>query len=526
MKKHLVHIVALLLLSCILYSCNSDDQTTGSIYGTVTDQSTGERLSNAKVVLASSDKETTTGEEGTFLFTEVEAGDHKLLASKLGYQYLISDVFSVSVGKIAVCELQLEQTTNPLQVIDINGMEVTELDFGEDGSVISKEFYLYNGSAESISVSITKSVNWIESISAPSTIGPGETLTIVIQINRELLASGDNQTTLKITSPGSKDVSIVVKAKGESRPFVLLNDEDNVITELDFGSDEAVTSKVFKIFNGGSAPLVFTITYSENWIKSISQTEGSVSAGGSKQITVKINRDLLYEGLNVTTLVISSPTAGTKEFEIKATKGYNGGGGGDLSDTWLYYGAENNHETCWGLTNGGTDEWAVMFPEGIVSQYYGSITNVRAYLGESGTYTLKIYKDGTDRPTTLLVSQSFYVSSTGWNTITVSPALALPGNTSLWVSISFTYSAGMYPCGSSPGIGNPNARWKHSSSNDSWYDCYTTNQQTDLCWEIQTYISSSGKGGKGLEIQLPQVPVNNDKNNNIRELMEQNKREK
>lgn len=509
MKKHLVHIAALLLLSCILFSCKSDDQNTGSIIGSITDQSTGERLPDAKVVLASTYEETTTGEEGTFLFTGVESGDHKLLVSKLGYQYLISDVVTVNTGKIAVCELQLEQTTNPMQVIDIDGSEITELDFGEDINNISKEIYIYNGKAESITYTITKTANWIESFSSPTgNVGPGEKLPVNIQINRELLASGDNETNVLITSPGSKDVNIKVKAKGENRPFVFLDNDGNVINELDFGSDDEVTSKVFKIFNGGSGPLVYTITKDADWIISISKTEGSVEAGGSQPITVKISRGMLDEGLNVTTLVISSPTAGTKEFDVKATKGYNGGGGGDLSDTWLYYGAEDNHQSVWGLNNGGSDEWAVMFPEAIMSQYYGSITRVRAFVGETGTYTLKIYKDGASQPGTLLAEQSFYVSVTGWNTITLSPALALPNNTSLWVSLCFTYNAGAHPCGACPGIGNPNARWKHN--NGTWYDVYKNNQGNDLCWEIQTYISSTEKGKEGLEIQLPQSPVNND----------------
>ena len=172
---------------------------------------------------------------------------------------------------------------------------------------------------------------------------------------------------------------------------------------------------------------------------------------------------------------------------------------------WLEY----VHECTliWGFangTNGASDEWAVMFPSSITSQYNGSITKVQAYCGMEGSYTLKIYKGGTTQPTTLLKSQSFSVTSVGWQVITLSTPLALPSNTSLWVSISCSYGSGLHPKGSGPGINNKNARWQHY--NGSWYDIYESNGNEDLCWSIITLISSNVKGEEGMEIQLPLTP--------------------
>lgn len=183
---------------------------------------------------------------------------------------------------------------------------------------------------------------------------------------------------------------------------------------------------------------------------------------------------------------------------------------------WLYYGEWNNHWQCWGLTNGGTKEWAVMFPTSILSQYAGtSITRVDAYIGETGTYTLKIYRGGSSQPTTLVWTQSFTVSgSTGWNTITISP-LTLNTSYNLWVSVTGTHEAGQYPAGSCAGINNPNARWNNNNGN-GWTDMYNNNGNVDFCFEIQAWVTDQTKGGKGLEVQLPQTTITPQQANEIK----------
>lgn len=169
---------------------------------------------------------------------------------------------------------------------------------------------------------------------------------------------------------------------------------------------------------------------------------------------------------------------------------------------WLEYVHECTQ--LWGLTDGGAHEWAVMFPASTIYWYEGSITRVIAYCGMAGSYTLKIYKGGTTQPSTLMKSQNFSVSSEGWQSIDFSSPLALPRNTSLWVSIRCTYSAGNYPCGSGEGVWDADARWEYV--NGTWRDTYDYNGNTDLCWSICTLISSNSKGEEGMEIQLPLSP--------------------
>lgn len=176
-----------------------------------------------------------------------------------------------------------------------------------------------------------------------------------------------------------------------------------------------------------------------------------------------------------------------------------GTGSSSLVEKWFYY-DNNNYNDSWGWVNGGDFQWAVMFPSSILSQYSGtSITKVKAYLGNTGSYTLKIYSGGTSSPSTLLKTQSFNVTSSGWKEITVSP-LTLNTNQSLWISLI----GNGYVAGACDGTGNRNARWINSSS--GWVDAMETNDGEDLTWMIRTYVTNSAKGEKGLEIELPHNP--------------------
>ncbi len=193
-------------------------------------------------------------------------------------------------------------------------------------------------------------------------------------------------------------------------------------------------------------------------------------------------------------------------YRVRAVRGITGGNGSE----WLYYGDYNNHVNCWGLEEGGLAEWAVMFPSSMISQYLNyNITKVRVYCGETGTYTLKLYKGGTTQPSTLMKSQSFTVTSTGWNTITLSSPLSLTTDLSLWVSACHSYTPNHYPQGACAGINNRNARWCYSDG-EGWYDVYDDNGQVDLCWEIQVYITNTVKGKECEEISLMYKPINND----------------
>jgi hypothetical protein len=178
------------------------------------------------------------------------------------------------------------------------------------------------------------------------------------------------------------------------------------------------------------------------------------------------------------------------------------------SSTWLYY-DDGTYVNCWGLTSGGTDEWGIMFPSSIMSSYGGmKVSQIKAYFIVTGGYTLHLYQGtSSSSPSTQLLSQNISVSSTGWQTFSISPVY-VSSSQNLWVTISAS-EAGTHPCCAAAGTNNPNARWKKSSSG-TWYDIYNNNGGVDLTWMIRIALSST-KGEKSYEVELPQVPVESSK---------------
>lgn len=171
-------------------------------------------------------------------------------------------------------------------------------------------------------------------------------------------------------------------------------------------------------------------------------------------------------------------------------------------DTYLYYG-DGTYNQSWGLTDGGDDEWAIMLPTSILEPYEGTtITKIRVYIYEAGEYVLKIYTGGETEPTKLVRSLSYTITETGWRNLLLNNyEVGLNTSTNLWVSLSCSYEAGHYPESASLGANNPNARWVYG--NGSWLDVYEVNQNVDLCWLIQVFVTGNAKNGTETEYILP-----------------------
>lgn len=153
---------------------------------------------------------------------------------------------------------------------------------------------------------------------------------------------------------------------------------------------------------------------------------------------------------------------------------------------WLYYG-DGEHQSSWGLTNGGSLSWGVMFPSSNLSWYKGTyISRISFYAGTSGSYTYSIYRGGNKEPSKLLYSSDTYVSSAGKYTYDIYPTISLDTSENLWVIVNTTHNSGTYPAGCTSGIDEANARWRNTGS--SW-TTDLTNGWSDVCWDIQVYLT-------------------------------------
>ena len=220
MRKHLISTLLVLVLSLIFVACdgsstgsggsgNNDSGETGSIYGIVTDKATGESIINAGVELQPVGLKTVTGSDGQFEFNEVATGTYTLYVTKTGYSDNSSDI-TVESGKQSKGDVQLEKLPAALRIVDDDGKDISEIDFGEKLADVSRHFNIFNDGTEKLEWELSFSAEWIKSVSKEGgELKAGGTQGVIVNIDRSLLESGENVTTIHVTSnDGNKQLTV------------------------------------------------------------------------------------------------------------------------------------------------------------------------------------------------------------------------------------------------------------------------------------------------------------------------------
>lgn len=220
-----------LITACLLYgACSekeSESTTSGdnsaSIYGRVTDATTGAEVANANVTLLPGGETTLTGHNGMYEFFDVEDGDYRIKVSKAEYTELIDDyVLRVTKGKRIRRDLQIERIPATLQITDVDGNVIDNIDFGDDPTTVVRAFNIFNNGTINIACNIVYSCVWIKSVSSlPNVIAPGQTVAVSVEIDRSKLVAGENVTSLYINSTHGNNI-LTIKATGqENIPVVI-----------------------------------------------------------------------------------------------------------------------------------------------------------------------------------------------------------------------------------------------------------------------------------------------------------------
>lgn len=208
-----------LFLACIacsivicLASCDKKDkdQQSCSIFGVVTDKTSGEPIKNAGVELQPTGTKTITGEDGHYEFANVNEGSYYLVVTKSGYKtYRSGSIFVANDNR--QCDIQMEKELTTLQVVDNNQHAISTIDFGTDDGSNMRSFTLINKSDNTINWTIThENVAWIQSINPTSgSLNYNASQSVTITIDRSQLPNTENTATVHISSAeGSKDITI------------------------------------------------------------------------------------------------------------------------------------------------------------------------------------------------------------------------------------------------------------------------------------------------------------------------------
>lgn len=217
---HFIVFSAFFIICCAMFGCNPETVSSeggnagdGSIYGCVTDFATGDPVINANVQLRPSGETTLTGYDGMYEFLEIPDGNYSITVSKAEYSELIDDyVIEVKNGKRMRRDVQIEKLPTSLRITDMNGSDISMLDFGADASMVAKTFNIFNNGTVTINCQLVYSCDWISSVSSiPTTISSGQTVPVTVSINRALLSAGQNTTILTVVS-NNGSAELVVKA--------------------------------------------------------------------------------------------------------------------------------------------------------------------------------------------------------------------------------------------------------------------------------------------------------------------------
>ncbi len=273
-------------------ACSEDDkEETGTIYGKVSDARTGEMIAGAEVTLTPGGRATSTGTNGIFEFSNLDAKQYELQAKKEGYQSNTKPI-TVVPGQNASGDIQL----TPLDASAKLAISTSVLNFGASTTTLS--FDIINQGKEKFNWNISglDGIDWLQIAPLSGSIEGGKSFAVKATLLREKLK--ENAETILIINVDKESVSLRVTAEAKT---VSSKIELSVQT-LNFGKEH--TSLTFDIKNIGTAGLAnWEITgIDADWL-TVSPKNGSTDMGKKSAVKVTIDRTKIKEDVSTTILV-------------------------------------------------------------------------------------------------------------------------------------------------------------------------------------------------------------------------------
>lgn len=288
----------LAILSVTFVSCEGEAtavRETGNITFVVTEENTPQTLSGVSIELFSEDDPSAistdiTDNSGRCTFSNIPVGVYKMNLSKPGYESKYGLSLRINGGDNPYKEISLKRVATVLTVApDV-------LDFGDNKSVVQKAFSLVNPNYQDLSWAVLDTdVDWIVSVcdkdgKKNGTIKYNQEVAMSVTIDRDALASGNNESTIVILSDFGR-AELKVMAIGENRAMPKLN----VMDATDVTSKSATLNA--KIIDVG-AP-VYTVrgfVYSLNEMPSFDNTISKITAPVSEDAEFSCKVDDLVLG--------------------------------------------------------------------------------------------------------------------------------------------------------------------------------------------------------------------------------------
>lgn len=227
--------ILLLLISLGLITFNQSckerpvEAEPGAINGFVKDKDSGEPIENVEVLLMPVEKIVTTKSDGYFEFKDLEVGDYSLAASKTGYKdYIDENTVSVKSLEIISRDVVMERLQVSLALVDDEGDEMNELDFGNLNTDVKRSFNILNNGEATLSYKIDNTASWVVDVTESEGVLQADSLTKVeVTIDRDKLSIGENTASLRITSD---EIEMVLSVKAYKSVNIITLDAADITT--------------------------------------------------------------------------------------------------------------------------------------------------------------------------------------------------------------------------------------------------------------------------------------------------------
>ncbi|MDE6193856.1 MAG: carboxypeptidase regulatory-like domain-containing protein [Muribaculaceae bacterium] len=316
--KTLIRLLSMaIVVTLSLTACTEDPEiTTGSIAGTVTSSSGGtEPLSGVTVSILSSGQSTTTGSDGAFTFTNLQAGSYSLQFSKSGYN-TNSRTVNVIAGQSYRCDVQMSKVSQEADIV----INPSSLNFGTTQTDLSVTIRNNGNITADWSLDLGNN-HWLSVSQTGGSIQANKTQSITFTVNRDFLSE-------------TKTVVVNLQTFGNSYPIHISCAPRNTTsemtidpTELNFGTN--LNEKTFTIRNTGKNALDWSVSNLQSDAISLSADKGVVVGGGSSVITVTLDREKFTGTLSTSFLI----TDGIKDQEVSVTANVSGSGNDNPNNT-------------------------------------------------------------------------------------------------------------------------------------------------------------------------------------------------
>ena len=231
MKRFILLLLISLGLITFNQSCKEPpvEAEPGAINGFVKDKDSGEPIENVEVLLMPVEKIVTTKSDGYFEFKDLEVGDYSLAASKTGYKdYIDENTVSVKSLEIISRDVVMERLQVSLVLVDDEGDEMNELDFGNLNTDVKRSFNIMNNGEATLSYKIDNTASWIVDVTESEGVLQPDSLTKVeVTIDRDKLSIGENTASLRITSD---EIEMVLSVKAYKSVNIITLDAADITT--------------------------------------------------------------------------------------------------------------------------------------------------------------------------------------------------------------------------------------------------------------------------------------------------------